>query len=418
MTDTFTDPTQNPGLMRKFWQQADAAGWEVLKVEAAAVEYRRPRLRVVLSGVSGFQDPECFLFYFDRPTRPSKSINPQWVCERVDPLSDLERLAWESKMNPKKSKGEFRIPKLSEARARAAVEEQHRALGLVLVRYLGLDGKHSQMGVYAQTISQEPERGYMRVQWHIQTLSYGPQAEAGAVRLSRREQLSDLEVLMLLSRDNPRALEVYDPREEQLRAQRQAIYESCVLKELGRRAPFRSASGRRADMDLDPETRRKLVSRCMFAMGTGVQRRDARVYPGTQRATPKVMRESALRYSRIDSLLRNRQDYEETLGLARKSGFYRVTKEPTYTGMGYFVWPMPPGAPLPIRASNEEHARAIALTLNQTQDPRQTGTWHQPARRPYVAQDLGHWLPPSAVFSATFDLERGVDQARGRRGRA
>lgn len=228
-----------------------------------------------------------------------------------------------------------------------------------------------------------------------------------------RVDLAPVEEVAVLTKDNPRSLDVYDPREEQLRAQRQAIYESQVLRALGRKGPFRSRSGKRADSELDPGKRAELVRRAMFAMGTSVQRRDARLYPGTQQFTPKSARESARRYEDVDKLVRNRQDYEETLGLARKSGFYRVTKEPTRSGLAYFVWPMPPGMAEPVGAESEQVARQIAGYLNRTADPRKTGIWWKPPSRQYSRVALRDWLPPGEVFSPVYNFE----QARPRRRR-
>jgi hypothetical protein len=205
-----------------------------------------------------------------------------------------------------------------------------------------------------------------------------------------------------LSQPNPRSsggVELYDPRTEQLRAQRQAIYETSVLRELGLNGPFRHPrTGRRADRGVDPEMVRATVSRYMFAMGTGVQKRDSRVIAGTQDPTPKTVAESAARYEEPDHLLRNRQDYEETLGLARKSGFYRVTREPTKDGFGFFVWPLPPGQDLPIRTRTEAEASDVAARLSAEADPRQTGRWWKPPTVEYTAAELSYWLPPASAF--------------------
>jgi hypothetical protein len=216
---------------------------------------------------------------------------------------------------------------------------------------------------------------------------------------------------------NPRGVEVYDPREEQLRAQRQAIYETQVLRHLGKSGPFRGRGGKRADVGLSEDQIRKLTSRCMFAMGTGVQHRDARVYPGTQQFTSKAAGESARRYSDVDKLVRNRQDYEETLGLARKSGFYRVTKELTDDGLQPFVWPMPPGAKAPIRAASEQEAHALADELNATADPRRTKKWWSPPKAKYRSAALQYWLPPGEVFSPTYNIAQPT-RRRTRRRRA
>lgn len=195
-----------------------------------------------------------------------------------------------------------------------------------------------------------------------------------------------------------RKIELYDPREEQLRSQRQAIYESHVMKLAGA-SSFRDARGRRLDIKLPEAERRDMIRRFMFAMGTGVQQRDGRLYPGTQRVAPKAAAEAARRYIDVDSLVRNRQDYEETLGLARKSGFYRATREPTRDGEGFFVWPLPPGMRQPIQAANEIVVQQIAAELNATADPRRTGRWWSPPRRAYHTRELIHWLPPASAFA-------------------
>jgi hypothetical protein len=167
----------------------------------------------------------------------------------------------------------------------------------------------------------------------------------------------------------------YDPFEEQLRAQRQAIYESYV-KKLKRRKSFRNKQGRRIDLGLSRAQRAEGMRR-MFAIGTGVQKKHGYLVPGTQTPTLKAMRRSRERMAEPIKLLANRQDYEETLALGRKGPFYRVTAEPT----GYFVWPMPPGRQTPLGFSSAEGALAKADELNRNADPRKTRTFWTPGKR-------------------------------------
>jgi len=216
----------------------------------------------------------------------------------------------------------------------------------------------------------------------------------------------------------PGGSDIYDPRSEQLRAQRQAIYETQILSALGkpRGTPFRDPrTGRRADTKLPMERIGQAVSRFMFAMGTAVQQRDDRLRPGSQRPTEKTVHESAARALDPNHLVRNRQDYEETIAMARKSGFYRVTLEPvswTDDGFAWFVWPMPPGAKLPQAYSTEQEAQTVARRLSATSDPRRTNTWWKPPKVAYSARELAFWLPPAEVLQPAYDLERRAELRR------
>lgn len=216
------------------------------------------------------------------------------------------------------------------------------------------------------------------------------------------------------ARKNP-PTQVYDPREEQLRAQRQGIYESEVKRQLGlpSSTPFRDArTGRRLDCKLkNPPTS------LMFAIGTAVQQRDSRLRPGSQTATPRSAWESEARYENLSALVLNRQDYEETLALSRKSGFYRAVAEPTQHGLRFFVWPMPPGQERPLMAPSAEGAERMIERLNRTLDPRKTSRWWTPRRTPFTRKELSYWLPPSAVFSPSFEFPQ-PELPLARRGRA
>ena len=191
--------------------------------------------------------------------------------------------------------------------------------------------------------------------------------------------------------------EVYDPREEQLRAQRQAIYETSLSRKFER--PFRDARGKRLDAKIINEKGldwlRPYMQRRMFAMGTGVQQRHGRLKPGSQTPTRKAITESKKRYSDVDKLLRNRQDYEESLGIARKGGFYRITQEPTDMGLMYSVWPLPPRQRLPKIFVGEREAIAEVRRLNATKDPLRTDKWWVPPKKKYTKRGLAYWLPPT-----------------------
>lgn len=209
-------------------------------------------------------------------------------------------------------------------------------------------------------------------------------------------------------RQNPKGvINIYDPRKEQMRAQQQGIYESSLKRRVG--APssqlFRFPDGTRMDAvlveDYLPELR-KFIPGPMFAMAAGVQGKAGRRYPGSDIPTPKSIRESKARYANVDPLLRNRQDYEETVALARKGGFYRVVPEITSEGLAFFVWPLPPGRRIP-EALSSRAAEASAAALNRTVDPTRTGKWWSPPPKKYTPRELAHWLPPASAFSTAFD---------------
>ena len=196
---------------------------------------------------------------------------------------------------------------------------------------------------------------------------------------------------------NPAGSDTYEPNEEQLRAQRQAIYETSLSRKAGK--PFRDGRGKRLDAKIISrgglEALRPYMQNRMFRMGTGVQQRDSRLIKGTQAPTRKSILESKGRYAEVDHLIRNRQDYEESLGIARKSGFYRPTKEPTRAGWSYFVWPLTPGQRIPKPYLTLREAEAEAERLNYTKDPIRTGRWWTPPKKTYTKRELSNWLPPA-----------------------
>lgn len=200
---------------------------------------------------------------------------------------------------------------------------------------------------------------------------------------------------------NPKVdgIEIYDPNEEQIRAMRQGIYESLVRKAIGLpyNAPFRDRSGIR----LDAKRRFPDAFRQAFAMSTSVGQRTGRLHYGSQRSTEMSTMEAEKRYLDVDHLLRNRQDYEETLGIYRKSGFYRVTMEPTRSGKKLFVWPMPPqddDEPVSFLIRDKEELEGYYNYANRELDPRETGIWWKPPKKLYTESQLEYWLPPYSVF--------------------
>jgi hypothetical protein len=182
----------------------------------------------------------------------------------------------------------------------------------------------------------------------------------------------------------------------------QGVYESSVKSELGVKGDFCDADDVRLDVKSglyrNSEKIRNLVSRA-FAITKSNAKKFGYVDPETGALTQRSIAESYKRYNEnVDHLMINRQDYEETLALARKS-FYRVTFEPTAAGFKFFVWPMRPGQSIPERYNSQEEAEKVVDTANGRHDPRQTGIWWSPPEDPYTRQDLKHWLPPDKYFS-------------------
>jgi hypothetical protein len=203
--------------------------------------------------------------------------------------------------------------------------------------------------------------------------------------------------------------ELYDPRAEPLRAQVQAIYEGEFHKDPRQ---FRNARGLRADRLAPAPTRRAALTKA-FQVQTGLSRDRGR---GSLRklVTPKTARQAAERYSDWRRLIQNRQDYEETLGLARSGEqFYRVEAELGAGGrVVYTVWPLPPGRVSPLLFDHPGQALQARDRLNRTQDPRSTGVWWTPPRRGYrKTQAVSHWLPPKGIFH----YESRLPQLRPRR---
>ena len=221
------------------------------------------------------------------------------------------------------------------------------------------------------------------------------------------------------TRQSSQGLKPYDPRDFQLAAQTQAIYEQLAAE--GK--PFRTRTGLRTDRNWPQAKVRGLLSRA-FAIATGSEKRVAKpkrikgtrlsvaqqpwLRPEGRVPTARTAKASQERYvgayvgsdgerRTLTDLVNTRQAYEETLGLARQGkNFYRVVPEPTRAGIRYFVWPMPPGCydVGPGTASLVE-ARAIAADLNH----RGKGATWKPSSRRYTKTQLAHWLPPASAFT-------------------
>ena len=225
---------------------------------------------------------------------------------------------------------------------------------------------------------------------------YGP---VGIIRIGNRYDL------ILVPKNNPKVngVEQYDPREESVRAVTQAIYERTVKTEAGRKSnsAFRNRAGRRLDVEIDFYPN-------VYGLRTVVAWKRGRLFRGSQDITAKSIRESRRRYSGQDPqneknvgfnhLLNNRQSHEETLGLMRKSGFYRVTEEETKSGPRYFVWPLRPKQFLPHGYKSVAEAKREAAHFNKTADPRKTKRWWTPHYRKITEGDLRGWLPPESAF--------------------
>ena len=205
---------------------------------------------------------------------------------------------------------------------------------------------------------------------------------------------------------NPSGRDVYDPREEQIRAQVQAIYESLVRRELGLPygTHFRDSKGMRLDAKhgvVGPSTWGMQRTLEIRREGDNLPKRgeDGQAFKARMaKKKQAALRKAKQRYRDVDHLIRNRQDYEETLALQRRSGFYRPTQEPTKDGLRYFVWPMPPGVELPMWMVDKAAAKEYARELSDRHDPRRTGKWWKPPRQVYTRGELDYWLPPASVF--------------------
>jgi hypothetical protein len=219
--------------------------------------------------------------------------------------------------------------------------------------------------------------------------------------------------------ENPGLESDFDPREWQTHAQVDKIYGTFMEKMYGADG-FRSPDNRQLRLDAMVLMRSKNKDQVIAqsrdklgkAFGTTIKRGQQYgwFYPGTRTPTPKTAKKSLQRYQghykgsdgkvrTLDDLVNGRQSYEETLGFSRKSGFYRITQEPTQSGPRWFVWPMVPGQRIPGPGASQTEAQRLADKLNRTADPRATNEWHVPECN-YTKAELAGWLPPARVFES------------------
>lgn len=195
---------------------------------------------------------------------------------------------------------------------------------------------------------------------------------------------------------NPRvqSVEIYDPGEEQIRAMIQGVYESRMEQKYG--VPFYDEKGARLDAKLElsaDQIKPVLVS--AFRIGKGNARKFGYAETRNRRVVPtmRAVVESADRYHQYDTLLENRQSYEETLGLARHDGFFRVTAEPAGEQLKFFVWPLLKGHVAPRPFDSREAALRERDRRNVESDPRMTGRWWRMPENRIKKTDLRQWLP-------------------------
>lgn len=157
--------------------------------------------------------------------------------------------------------------------------------------------------------------------------------------------------------------DVYNIFKEHLRAQVQGVYESQVRSHLGLPSgtPFKDARGRRLDESLDSEEKRELFGAAQ-AITTRQQQKYGYLVPGTQDPTQKGINRALERLSDPAKAEENRQDYERTLAMLRKSGHYRVVAEIVKGQKRFIVQPRPPEdlIKIPDYRLSEEKAREDA----------------------------------------------------------
>lgn len=203
--------------------------------------------------------------------------------------------------------------------------------------------------------------------------------------------------------ENPAKSEVYDPRREEIRAIQQGIYESLISREFDK--PFFDKKGNRLDVKMelynDLPMLKEIHKKAFSFTGPSAKVTASRLKQnddGKWIPTEKCIKESKDRYHELEHVVTNRQDYEITLSLVRKAGFYRVVKEPTQDGPRYFVWPMKAGQYLPKGYRTAEEAAEVVEYQNKYYDPRKNHRWWVPLDKEYTATKLRHWLPPESIF--------------------
>ena len=211
-------------------------------------------------------------------------------------------------------------------------------------------------------------------------------------------------------RSKPRTA-LFEPEEEQFKAQVQGIYESLVKKHLRRRSttPFRDSRGQRLDVKalLPAEKVRELLSDA-FAIATRSGQRYGYLQPGSQKPTRKGIKRAQERLSDVEKLRQNQQDYEETLSLARKGSEYRIV----YDDSRARPWVVQPSGK---RYRREQDAKAAITRLEQRNNPDFSRTFQSLASSGPRYRKPQRSVHAQAVSVAEFAREAGITPEQARR---
>jgi hypothetical protein len=131
------------------------------------------------------------------------------------------------------------------------------------------------------------------------------------------------------------------------------------------------------------------------ARGTGGRWSLAQGAYGKKNEPSTIIQRSWERYQQPDKLVRKRQQYEMMLGSRRQSGPYRVTAEPTTAGVRFFVWPLPARSRKVTAYSSIGAAMRRAAELNRSRRPYAKNL----GSKVYTKTELRDWLPPDSVFA-------------------
>jgi len=405
-------------------------GWKALAQEETrgviahayrTEDYQRQAYRPGTKGfITVFRDD--IGYYGGWPTRPlNHTYWPEHLFKRnFRRVSDIEALAWETRNNPSRYGS---TPNVGHAKHEVQkhgfddivfVKKGAIAYGPVLVftatqhrqHYnitVGRWNRTDRLDVRASRAQTDPQLSLFKKNPHTNYRS-------AVISMPSSAQL----------RGNPGIEAEYDPREEAARSMRQGIYESYAAEALGKKGKeLRNRSGKRMDRAFFEKPGPYKVTlykssdspeRVTYHMPDDIsafmsemlfRQTSKRVQRAGLLGTSKAAERSQERYRDLDHLIENRQDYEETLGMGRKGGFYRVTEEPTRDGARWFVWPLPPGERLPGPGSvSQSEAESVANRLNRTANPLRTRSWWVP-QRGYTKAELGHWLPRASDFGSS-----------------
>ena len=211
-------------------------------------------------------------------------------------------------------------------------------------------------------------------------------------------------------RSKPRTA-LFEPEEEQFKAQVQGIYESLVKKHLRRRSttPFRDSRGQRLDVKalLPAEKVRELLSNA-FAIATRSGQRYGYLQPGSQKPTRKGRKRAQERLSDVEKLRQNQQDYEETLSLARKGSEYRIV----YDDSRARPWVVQPSGK---RYRREQDAKAAITRLERRNNPDFSRTFQSLASSGPRYRKPQRSVHAQAVSQAEFAREAGITPEQARR---